>query len=52
MYLESTGVGDRFGIQGNEEGRRELKDQDTVLNLNDQKNIKRPNKNREVQRKN
>lgn len=52
MFLKSTGVGNRFGIQGNEEGRRELKDQATVLNLDDQKNIKCSNKNREVQRKN
>lgn len=37
MYLESTGIG-RFGIQGNEDGRGQSKDQATVLNLDDQKN--------------
>lgn len=41
LCLEPTGFGNRLGIQSNEEGRGELKDQAIVLNLDDQKN---PNK--------
>lgn len=37
MFLYSIVLGNRFGIWGNEEGRRELRDHTTVLNLGDQK---------------